>query len=83
MSGHKISAVAIATLVAFCVMPALASAKCKEYKHRAKVESDPSGSDLAYLNIKQWVCFNGKRITKVRDLEIEPQFVRACRTSAR
>lgn len=75
MLGRKIGAVVVVLLFACSAMPALAAAKCKTYKHRAKVESDPIGSDLAYLNIRQWVCLNGKRITKVRDLEIEPTFV--------
>jgi hypothetical protein len=75
MLGRKIGAVLVTLLVTCCAMPALASARCKTFKHRAKVEGSLFSEDLAYLNIQQWVCFNGKRITKVRDLEIEPQFV--------
>jgi hypothetical protein len=75
MLGRRLGAVFVAVLISCFAMPALASARCKEFKHRAKVESDPFGADLFYLNITQWVCFNGQRITKVRDLEVEPQHV--------
>jgi hypothetical protein len=36
---------------------------CKSFGHRAKVESDPFGTDLAYLHLRQRVCFDGRRIT--------------------
>ena len=55
-------------------LPVAAEATCKVYKHRAKLESDPFGTDLAYLNIKIRACYNGRRITKVGMLDITPTF---------
>lgn len=52
--------------------PAVADAKCRNYKHRAKVESFPFNGDLAYLNIALRACYNGKRITKAGVLDITP-----------
>jgi hypothetical protein len=76
--GHRSRALAIAALalVASLAMPLSAEAACKVYKHRAKLESDPFGTDLAYLNIQMRVCFNGRRITKAGALDITPSFTR-------
>jgi hypothetical protein len=62
----------VLTAVVAAAAPAVAEASCKTYKHRAKVESDPIGTDLAYLNISLRVCYNGKRITKAGVLDITP-----------
>jgi hypothetical protein len=63
-------------LVAALAMPIPAEAACKVYKHRAKLESDPFGTDLAYLNISMRVCYNGRRVTKAGALDITPSFTR-------
>jgi hypothetical protein len=65
------SALALTGIIA-AAAPVVAEATCKTYKHRAKVESDPIGTDLAYLNISMRVCYNGKRITKAGVLDITP-----------
>jgi len=42
---------------------------CRLFGHKAKVESDPFGTDLAYLHIRQRVCTDGNRVTRVGRLE--------------
>jgi hypothetical protein len=61
-------------LFAALALPLAAEAACKTYKHRAKMESDPFGADLAYLNLKVRACYNGRTITKVGALDITPTF---------
>jgi hypothetical protein len=75
MPNHmrRIAAAVIALAVSLGGAQA-AEASCKTYKHRAKIESDPFGADLAYLNIKIRVCYNGRRITKAGTLDIEPSY---------
>lgn len=52
-----------------------ADAACRNYQHRAKVESTIFGTDLAYLYIRKRACYNGNRVTRVsRRLEVEPRF---------
>jgi hypothetical protein len=46
---------------------------CKSFAHRAKVESDPFGTDLAYLHLRQRVCFDGRRITDTGRLVAYPE----------
>ena len=46
---------------------------CKSFGHRAKVESDPFGTDLAYLHIRQRVCFDGRRVTDTGRLIAYPE----------
>lgn len=41
-----------------------ASAGCRTYQHRAKVESGAFKTDLAYLYLRERVCYNGRRITR-------------------
>ena len=53
-----------------------AVAACKTYKHRAKIESDPFGTDQAYLNIQIRACYNGRRITKAGTLDITPSYTK-------
>jgi|SRR3954447_15639598 hypothetical protein len=74
--GHRGRALAITALalVASLALPLSAEATCKVYKHRAKLESDPFGTDLAYLNIQMRVCYNGRRVTKAGALDITPSF---------
>ena len=68
-------AIAALALAATLAVPVAADAACKTYKHRAKMES-LFGTDLAYLNTKVRVCYNGRRITKVGALDITPTFTR-------
>jgi hypothetical protein len=70
----RMAVLAAVALFAALALPMAAEAACKTYKHRAKVESDPFGADLAYLNIKIRACYNGRRITKVGALDITPTF---------
>ena len=46
---------------------------CKSFGHKAKVESDPFGTDLAYLHLRQRVCFDGHRITDTGRLVAFPE----------
>jgi hypothetical protein len=46
---------------------------CKTFAHRAKVESDPFGTDLAYLHLRQRVCFDGRRVTGAGRLIAYPE----------
>ena len=46
---------------------------CKSFGHRAKVESDPFGTDLAYVHLRQRVCFDGRRITDTGRLVAYPE----------
>ena len=46
---------------------------CKSFRHRAKVESNPFGTDLAYLHLRQRVCFDGHRITGTGRLVAFPE----------
>lgn len=46
---------------------------CRSFAHRAKVESDPFGTDVAYLHLRQRVCFDGLRITGVGRLVAFPR----------
>src|SRR5687768_1229143 len=46
---------------------------CKSFGHRAKVESDPFGTDLAYVHLRQRVCFDGLRITDTGRLVAFPE----------
>jgi hypothetical protein len=46
---------------------------CKAFAHRAKVESDPFGTDLAYLRLRQRVCFDGHRVTDTGRLVAYPE----------
>jgi hypothetical protein len=46
---------------------------CKVFSHRAKVESDPFGTDLAYVHLRQRVCFDGRRITDTGRLIAFPE----------
>jgi hypothetical protein len=70
----RVATMAALALLASLAVPLAADAACKSYKHRAKVESDPFGADLAYLNLKIRVCYNGHKITKVGALDITPTF---------
>jgi hypothetical protein len=70
----RVATVAGLALLASLALPLAAQAACKTYKHRAKVESDPFKTDLAYLNLKIRVCYNGHRITKAGALDITPTF---------
>ena len=54
---------------------------CKSFAHRAKVESDPFGSDLAYLHLRQRVCFDGHRITGTGRLVAFPEITEDGTTS--
>ena len=46
---------------------------CKPFAHRAEVESDPFGTDLAYVHLRQRVCFDGRRITDTGRLIAFPE----------
>lgn len=70
----RMATMAALALFTALAMPMAAEAACKIYKHRAKVESDPFGADLAYLNLKLRVCYNGRTITKAGALDITPTF---------
>jgi hypothetical protein len=70
----RVVAIAALALLATLAMPLAAEAKCKTYRHRAKLESDPFKTDLAYLNLTIRACYNGRRITKVGSLDITPTF---------
>lgn len=70
----RVVTMAALVLGATLAMPLAAEATCKTFKHRAKLESDPFGTDLAYLNLKIRSCYNGRRITKVGALDITPTF---------
>lgn len=69
-------AIGVAVAAAVLAVPASASATCKTFKHRAKIESSVFKSDLAYLNIAVRACYNGKRVTKVGTLDITPSFTK-------
>ena len=75
---------ALAAGAILCLTPASAAAAstaderrggvvCKSFGHRAKVESDPFGTDLAYLHLRQRVCFDGHRITDAGRLVAFPE----------
>jgi hypothetical protein len=44
---------------------AMASVHCRRIGTRAKVESDPFGTDLAYMYVSKRYCYNGHRLTRV------------------
>ncbi len=67
------TATLLTTLAATVLAPA-AQAACQTYKHRAKIESQPFGTDLAYLSIALRACYNGRRITKAGSLDITPSY---------
>jgi hypothetical protein len=71
--GLGIAAGFVAVTLSLGAAP-VADAACKTYKHRAKIESDPFGTDLAYLNIQIRMCYNGRRITKAGTLHITPSY---------
>ena len=58
-----LTAVAADSALAHESAPQRGGEVCKPFAHRAKVESDPFGTDLAYLHLRQRVCFDGHRIT--------------------
>jgi hypothetical protein len=78
---------AVAAASAICVLVAAATAgaapsspdslrggeTCRVFSHRAKVESDPFGTDLAYIHLRQRVCFDGRRITDTGNLVAFPE----------
>ena len=78
----RLAALAAGVILCFVAMVAVASAArtdarggevCKTFGHRAKVESDPFGTDLAYLHLRQRVCFDGHRITDTGRLVAYPE----------
>lgn len=46
---------------------------CKAYANHAKVESDPFGTDLAYVHLRQRICFDGRRVTDTGRLVAFPE----------
>lgn len=74
MSRTRTLAAVTVAAVASLAAPSAADAACKTYEHRAKIESDPFGTDLAYLNIKIRACTNGHRVTSAGTLDASPSY---------
>ena len=68
-----IALIAATTAAAHGPEPQRGGEICKSFAHRAKVESDPFGTDLAYLHLRQRVCFDGRRITDTGRLVAYPE----------
>lgn len=70
----RLAGALLACLIGVVAVAPAAEARCRTYTHRAKVESFLFKTDLAYLYITRRYCFNGRRITKVGTLRIQPRF---------
>ena len=71
-----LTAAAVAAAGAAAPQPQRGGEVCKSFGHRAKVESDPFGTDLAYVHLRQRVCFDGRRITDTGRLVAYPEITR-------